>query len=325
MGRNKENVLKGYLPKKEELVVMCELSPIQKKVYRHLLKLPDFTVLLEAGGPCDCGVNRKFFVEYQQMQQSNTTTRQDLVDYVRNNKGAITTRAKCCYKFPASNRGSSDIHQLAVLWRQVHPDGICEHVNPRTKKPSKPFCFAFSPMHVLYKLCSHVSLLQMEKHPDQCLSDKDRKEAENMLERAELFLPPNIRDELPGGLYQKLMLDNDHHALSGKIKQLELLLKNISARQGRVLLFSASTQSLDLIQNYIKSKGYSCCRMDGETPADKRTELAAKFNNTPSLFIFLLSTKANAVGLNLTGANNVIIFDVSWNPADDQVSRCYPA
>jgi SNF2 family DNA or RNA helicase len=139
----------------------------------------------------------------------------------------------------------------------------------------------------------------------------------NNLERAKVFLPLDILPQLPGGSYirQDSIMD-DHFSLSGKMKVVDKLLRAIYDQQGRVLLFSGSTQSLDLIQNFVRSEGYSHLRMDGKTSTRKRDELKAEFANS-NTFLFLLSTKAMGLGLNLTQANFVIIFDVEWNPSYD--------
>lgn len=66
---------------------------------------------------------------------------------------------------------------------------------------------------------------------------------------------------------------------------------------------------------------YKFCRLDGTTPTHLRLPMVQSFNSTPETSIFLLSTKAGGVGLNLTGANVVIIYDPSWNPANDMQAQ----
>lgn len=97
----------------------------------------------------------------------------------------------------------------------------------------------------------------------------------------------------------------------------DMLLRAIKLQQGRVLLFSFSTQMLDLLENYLVAEGYSFLRMDGSTSSKKRTELTTEFKKNNDIFVFLLSTKAMGLGLNLTEANFVIIYDVDWNPSND--------
>jgi len=78
---------------------------------------------------------------------------------------------------------------------------------------------------------------------------------------------------------------------------------------------------LDLIQQHVKTRGYSNLRLDGTVPTSSRQPLVDKFQNDDSIFMFLISTKAGGLGLNLTAANKVIIFDVNWNPSYDEQAQ----
>jgi SNF2 family DNA or RNA helicase len=106
------------------------------------------------------------------------------------------------------------------------------------------------------------------------------------------------------------------------MKVLHRLLVKIKEQDGRILLFSESTQALDLIEEYIKLH-YSYLRMDGNTPKELRTSRAREFTKDSSKFVFLLSKKAFGTGLTLTltAANYVILFDTSWNPATDSQAQ----
>jgi hypothetical protein len=141
------------------------------------------------------------------------------------------------------------------------------------------------------------------------------------LEFAKVALP-HVVDQIPGKSYiRRDGIMDDHFELSGKLKVLDKLLDTFNKDGSRVLLFSYSTQTLDLIQNYIRSRGHQHLRMDGKTANSLRQELVDTFNNDPNIFIFLLSTKAMGTGLNLTSANKVIIFDVEWNPSNDEQAQ----
>ena len=72
-------------------------------------------------------------------------------------------------------------------------------------------------------------------------------------------------------------------------------------------MFSASTQTLDLIEDYIKSRGKSYLRMDGATDRERRKELADEFKHNHGIFVFLLSTRAMGLGLNLTAGKSKVI------------------
>lgn len=76
-------------------------------------------------------------------------------------------------------------------------------------------------------------------------------------------------------------------------------------------------------QTNIKGQGLEYCRLDGSTPTARRQVLVDNFNSDPNIRVFLISTRAGGVGLNLTGANTVVIFDPNWNPSHDlQVIQC---
>ena len=126
-------------------------------------------------------------------------------------------------------------------------------------------------------------------------------EALRQLERAKCFIPTHLLSDVPGGYYLENSIMDNHFALSGKMAVLDKLLQAINAQQGRVLLFAHSTKTLDLIQSFILSVGkYSYLRMDGQTANAKRKEIADKFRASSETFVFLLSTKAMGLGLNLT-------------------------
>uniref|UniRef100_A0A8D2LFZ4 DNA excision repair protein ERCC-6 n=1 Tax=Varanus komodoensis TaxID=61221 RepID=A0A8D2LFZ4_VARKO len=108
---------------------------------------------------------------------------------------------------------------------------------------------------------------------------------------------------------------------SGKMIVVESLLK-IWHRQGhRVLLFSQSRQMLHILEAFLQQRGYSYLRMDGATTVASRQPLIARYNEDKSIFVFLLTTRVGGLGVNLTGANRVIIYDPDWNPTTDTQAR----
>jgi DNA excision repair protein ERCC-6 len=90
-------------------------------------------------------------------------------------------------------------------------------------------------------------------------------------------------------------------------------------REGnRVLLFSQGVQVLDILEKNIRGyEGFEYRRMDGNTPIPLRQQLVDEFNNDPTIDVFLLTTRVGGLGVNLTGADRVIIFDPDWNPSVD--------
>ncbi|KAK9239584.1 P-loop containing nucleoside triphosphate hydrolase protein [Lipomyces kononenkoae] len=106
--------------------------------------------------------------------------------------------------------------------------------------------------------------------------------------------------------------------LCGKWKALENILKLWKKNGDKVLIFSYSTKLLNMLDTLLTSNGnYSFCRLDGSMSYEDRQKQVDKFNTDPNDFIFLLSTRAGGLGLNIVSANRVVIWDPNWNPTYD--------
>ncbi|GAB2266574.1 Probable ATP-dependent DNA helicase chr12 [Dionaea muscipula] len=106
---------------------------------------------------------------------------------------------------------------------------------------------------------------------------------------------------------------------SGKFELLDRLLPKLRRAGHRVLLFSQMTRLLDVLEVYLKMYDYTYLRLDGSSKTEDRGVLLKEFNAPGSpYFMFLLSTRAGGLGLNLQTADTVIIFDSDWNPQMDQ-------
>ncbi|VDM72567.1 unnamed protein product [Strongylus vulgaris] len=82
---------------------------------------------------------------------------------------------------------------------------------------------------------------------------------------------------------------------------------------------------LDILEVYMRIRGYAYKRLDGSTPVMERQEMINEFNNDDDLFVFLLSTRAGGLGINLTSANHIILHDIDFNPYNDKQAedRCH--
>ncbi|KAI6714243.1 hypothetical protein JHW43_003190 [Diplocarpon mali] len=109
---------------------------------------------------------------------------------------------------------------------------------------------------------------------------------------------------------------------SGKMQVVKALLEMWKGYGHKTLLFSQGVQMLNIIEDFIKRlHGFNYLRMDGGTNIKDRQSLVDRFNSDPDLHVFLLTTKVGGLGVNLTGANRVIIFDPDWNPSTDVQAR----
>ncbi|XP_009792124.1 ATP-dependent DNA helicase DDM1 isoform X1 [Nicotiana tabacum] len=112
----------------------------------------------------------------------------------------------------------------------------------------------------------------------------------------------------------------------GKFRLLDRLLSELFARKHKVLIFSQWTKVLDIMDYYFSEKGFDVCRIDGSVKLDERKRQIKEFNDVNSdCRIFLLSTRAGGLGINLTAADTCILYDSDWNPQMDlqAMDRCH--
>lgn len=130
----------------------------------------------------------------------------------------------------------------------------------------------------------------------------------------------NHPDLISGGLDGSIHFPSADELVAscGKFRLLERLLVRLRAKGHKVLIFSQMTRLLDLVAHYCDERGLKVCRIDGSVHWEQRRNQIAEFNDlSTDSFIFLLSTRAGGLGLNLTSADTVIIYDSDWNPHQD--------
>ncbi|KAK9480987.1 P-loop containing nucleoside triphosphate hydrolase protein [Lipomyces japonicus] len=153
---------------------------------------------------------------------------------------------------------------------------------------------------MLKKLCNHPDLLNLPED----IADCEQHYPDDYVPK----IARSSRDREVGIHY------------SGKMQVLQRMLARIRHdTNDKIVLISNYTQTLDLIENYCRAMRYGNLRLDGTMNVSKRQKLVDKFNDPEGEdFIFLLSSKAGGCGINLIGANRLILFDPDWNPAADQ-------
>ncbi|KAJ7972181.1 DNA helicase INO80 [Quillaja saponaria] len=104
---------------------------------------------------------------------------------------------------------------------------------------------------------------------------------------------------------------------SGKLQTLDILLKRLRAENHRVLLFSQMTKMLNILEQYMNYRKYRYLRLDGSSSVQDRRDMVRDFQNRSDIFVFLLSTRAGGLGINLTAADTVIFYESDWNPTSD--------
>ncbi|KAH7889374.1 DNA repair protein, SNF2 family [Phlebopus sp. FC_14] len=158
-------------------------------------------------------------------------------------------------------------------------------------------------INILKKLCNHPELLNL---PDD-------------LSGSEKLIPEGFRGA-GASARDKGRNQNVRCIWGGKFVVLERFLHQIrTTTNDKIVLISNYTQTLDLFEKLCRSKKYGFFRLDGTMTITKRQKLVDQFNDPNGKeFVFLLSSKAGGCGINLIGANRLILFDPDWNPAADQ-------
>ncbi|XP_035277482.1 chromodomain-helicase-DNA-binding protein 4 isoform X3 [Anguilla anguilla] len=120
--------------------------------------------------------------------------------------------------------------------------------------------------------------------------------------------------KMPNGMYDGSALTK----ASGKLLLLYKMLKKLKEGGHRVLIFSQMTKMLDLLEDFLENEGYKYERIDGSVTGSMRQEAIDRFNAPGAVqFVFLLSTRAGGLGINLATADTVVIYDSDWNPHND--------
>jgi helicase SWR1 len=111
----------------------------------------------------------------------------------------------------------------------------------------------------------------------------------------------------------------------GKLQALDKLLRRLQAGGHRALIFTQMTRVLDILEQFLNIHGHLYLRLDGATKIEQRQILTDRFNSDTRILAFILSSRSGGLGINLTGADTVIFYDLDWNPAMDKQcqDRCH--
>ncbi|KAF8183787.1 P-loop containing nucleoside triphosphate hydrolase protein [Mycena galopus ATCC 62051] len=164
----------------------------------------------------------------------------------------------------------------------------------------------FKFMSILIKLSNHLGLIL--PGPDDNQEQRER----NRELRAVAFPDPAH----PAPTYTEAIMDPKY---CGKWKVLLSLLKRWKKDDStnKVLIFTKSVKLLDMLAYQLQAAHYGFLKLDGSVKQEDRMAIIDQFHYDPAIYVFLISTMAGGTGLNLTGANKVVIFDPNWNPAHD--------
>ncbi|KAI9463687.1 P-loop containing nucleoside triphosphate hydrolase protein [Lactarius psammicola] len=191
--------------------------------------------------------------------------------------------------------------QLSIFSKILNPDRLDDIIEHSTAE-------SLALINILTKISNSPILLKAvaDKAKAKINQGQDSVERTTVVEEAVKLLPERARVE--------------DVSLSGKLTALANLLGVIKRHTDeKCIVVSHYTSTLNILEAFCKKKSYSYLRLDGSTPAAKRSEHVNTFNKSSQerCFLFLLSSKAGGVGLNLIGASRLCLVDSDWNPSHD--------
>lgn len=289
--RLKKDVIKDLPPKKEYLIHI-PLSNLQKKIYKNALNNNLVQTLVE--------VYLKEFIIYNHHDLFPDT--KVIEEFLQNkfkstdDKNSIKRERNLKYN-SLKDAEENDEFEVEVIEIDDTPDA------PLTLKEQQ-----LSLLNSLYdKIFKEVKLLPLRNVVMQL-----RNICSSPYIYYEPFIPNEITKEKEG-IFMKILFEN-----SSKLKILNQLLKNLLPFNHKVLIFSQFTKMLDLLHDWLDYQKIEVCRLDGSTMQEDRDDAIKSFNDLKdNKQVFLLSTRAGGLGINLIAADTVILLDNDWNPQVD--------
>ncbi|KAH8335403.1 hypothetical protein KR074_000815 [Drosophila pseudoananassae] len=315
--RRDYSVLAPYLPPKHEYVVYTTLSELQQKLYGYYM-----TTHRDQAGSDICGKGARLFQDFQDLRRiwthpMNLRVNSDIVIAKRLlSNDDSDMEGFICDETDEEEAASNSSDSGESFKSDASMSGLAASAQKTKKRKTR---------NEKAKSNDSDSDLEMLGEPGGAASrEKD--------DPSEWWKP----------FVEERELNNVHH--SPKLVILLRLLQQCEAIGDKLLVFSQSLQSLDVIEHFLSlvdsnTKNYEfegdvgdfkgCWtigkdyfRLDGSCSVEQREAMCKQFNNLTNLRarLFLISTRAGGLGINLTAANRVVIFDVSWNPSHDTQS-----
>jgi ATP-dependent DNA helicase len=294
------------LPKKREYVLYAPLSPLQKDLYQAILSGTDESrAFLEEKvieSVTNSGAGTPMSIRSRSVGGKRKTL--DVNDFETPNKSARTSRNST----PATSINGSRTRARRGNYAEISDREFFSNINQPARTDTDPSededdqtKFRTTTLAFAKKLIATKKLSNPTMQLRLCCNHPYN------------FYNPFL---LPDGTINPP--DETLVTASGKMLLLDTLLRNLFKEKHKVLIFSQFTTTLDLLDQYAEMRGWQACRIDGTTPQEERASQILAFNDLEgSTNLFLLSTRSGGVGINLTAADTVVLFDSDWNPQQD--------
>ncbi|MDP4171735.1 MAG: DEAD/DEAH box helicase, partial [Bacillota bacterium] len=347
-----ESVLHELRERKQQVLIVCPSSVTYNWLSEFMKFAPDIQAVVVDGKQAERSQFLKEISGLDVVITSYPLLRKDIKFYEKQSfhtvffdeaqsfKNPVTQTAKAVKKIQANHRFAltgtpveNSIEELWSIFHVVFPElfmGLKEFSNLTRKKISRrirPFLLRRLKEDVLSELPEKIeSIESVELLPEQkklyaAYLAKLRHDTWKHLDK-DTFRKNRIK--ILAGLtrlrqiccHPALFVDG-YEGSSAKFEQLKQLVEESRLSGRRVLIFSQFTKMLSLIGTELTDQGLPFFYLDGQTPSNERVEICQRFNEGERDF-FLISLKAGGTGLNLTGADTVILYDLWWNPAVEE-------
>ena len=293
--RLKRDVIRNLPPKKEYLIHI-PLTKVQKSLYFDAINNNLFTSLVEL-----------YFKEFLNYNHPEFKSQADykLIDKYLDSKTqpqSFKKKERRSYK-EAESDDEFELEEHEVMDRDVTYPEVLQKIQEDSIPPSRA-----------------------KKLILETLYDKVHKEIKNLSLQNMMMQLRNICGS-PYLYYEPFLLEGENtqeekfmdilFKNSAKLHVLNQLCENLFKDGHKVLIFSQFTRMLNLLQDWFRAKDVSVSRLDGSVDMETRDAEINTFNTDPNTMVFLLSTRSGGLGINLTAADTVILFDNDWNPQMD--------
>ncbi|CAO3568890.1 unnamed protein product [Mortierella alpina] len=279
--RKKIHVLKD-LPKKTEQVIYCDLHPDQRVLYDRVMQSSAVQAVLDEEGDLDAEGATVDAIELDSLDPKAKAKAVKKGPSTKSKKQAAKTKSDFANVLMQLRKAADH----PMLFRELYTD---DKIKQMAKVITREIEFCDSRIDYIEEDMSVMTDFELHRLCRQYKS------------------------------VNKFALPDDPWMHAGKVKELEQLLpKLINEEKSRILIFSQFTMVLDILESILKTMAFKYLRLDGQTKVEERQSLIDSFNDDESHKIFLLSTKAGGFGINLTGANVVIMYDLDFNPHNDK-------
>lgn len=352
--RRTKQCIAHQLPPKEDHVVFCAPTNLQLRIYKRITESPLYKILRQNSTPCTCGSGHaaikccskrsKLFgnafpsTDFQKVALPALTRLQQLANHVAlivtpeiiqelqalallkkrigspvgasHGESAPTgvdtsTKSHLITNFFQSGAGKKESEETTTADKKLQKSKGSPPSSTKMLRPS--FAISVSTESSTTNSGSnHGNKSASGANSEQTLSSKI----------STPFLQMAFGEDIDA-IAEALATGDEEMELCGKLKVLASLLPHWKEQGSKVLLFSSSTRLMDILAKFCTKQGFSFGRVEGSTPIHQRQRLVDQFNKTKSQFVFIVSTKACGVGLNLSSANVVVIFEPHFNVSLD--------